>query len=188
MGCWGITAFESDSGLDAVGFIRSNLPEDGKLELAKIIETMRQDEWNTPSDVTNGESHTGPMALAEIMMNFLDGSASDMDYDEEWAADDNKFKAVTSFTTDRDSVQWLREYLSDTLKYAKVNAEFRAKQGAHEWDRWGGWRTEELWQGWQDHMSALVSRLDGLLALPEDQAELIRPQEQANGPVMGQSI
>ena len=32
MGCWGITAFESDAGLDAVDFIRNNLPEDGKLQ------------------------------------------------------------------------------------------------------------------------------------------------------------
>lgn len=30
MGCWGITAFESDEGLDALGCIRKNLPKDGK--------------------------------------------------------------------------------------------------------------------------------------------------------------
>jgi len=185
MGCWGITAFESDAGLDALGFVRHKLPEDGKLELGKIIEAMKKDEWSVPSDVTDGCSHTAPMALAEIMMNFLDGDISDMDYDEEWAADDNKFSSVTSFTADKESVQWLRDYLSDTLKSAKVNAEFRAKQGAHEWDRWGGWRTEELWQGWQNHMSALVSRLDGLFASPESQIELVQPREQANGPVMG---
>lgn len=41
MGCWGITAFESDTGVDTVDFIRSKLPENGVLELEKIIEEMR---------------------------------------------------------------------------------------------------------------------------------------------------
>lgn len=188
MGCWGITAFESDSGLDAVGFIRINLPEDGKLELGKIIEAMRTvdgAEWYVP-DAANGESHTGPMALAEIMAMFLNGDTCDLDYDEEWAADDNKFSSVTSFTADKESVQWLRGYISDTLKYSLENAEYRAQHGTRECDKRGGWREEKDWHGWQDHMSTLVSRMDTLLALPESQIELIRPQEQANGPVMGQ--
>lgn len=43
MGCWGITAFESDSGLDAVAFIRENLPKNGTVELAKIIKELQQD-------------------------------------------------------------------------------------------------------------------------------------------------
>lgn len=40
MGCWGITAFESDSGLDSVDFIRENLLNNEKLELEKIIEAL----------------------------------------------------------------------------------------------------------------------------------------------------
>jgi hypothetical protein len=185
MGCWGITAFESDAGLDAAGFIRRILPEDGKLELGKIIEALRQDEWNAPSDVTLGESHTSPMALAEILVKFLDRDISDLDYDEEWAKDDNKFSSITSFTVSKESIQWLRDYLSDTLKYAKENAEFRAEHGNDEWDQRNGWREEEDWLGWQSHLSALVSRMDSLLAFPESQMELIPPQEQTNGPVIG---
>jgi len=185
MGCWGITAFESDAGLDAAGFIRDNLPEDGKLELGKIIEAMRQDEWNAPPYAALGESHTGPMALAEIMVKFLDRDISDLDYDEEWAKGDNKFSSVTSFTATRKSVQWLRDYLSDTLKNAKENATSRAKYGNSEWDKQGGWREKKKWHGWQNHMSTLVSRLDTLLASPEKQFELIPPQEQTSGPVMG---
>ena len=51
MGCWGITAFESDAGLDAVGLIRKNLPEDGRLELEKLIAELKRDSWNAPPDV-----------------------------------------------------------------------------------------------------------------------------------------
>jgi len=72
MGAWGITAFESDTGLDAVDFIRRNMPEDGKLELRRIISDMQNDDWNKPSDITYGESHTAPMALAEIVIKFID--------------------------------------------------------------------------------------------------------------------
>lgn len=38
MGCWGITALESDDGLDAVGFVRYNLPKDGHLDLGSMLE------------------------------------------------------------------------------------------------------------------------------------------------------
>ena len=49
MGCWGITAFESDEGLDAVEFIRESIPEDGKLELETLVETLKRDSWNACS-------------------------------------------------------------------------------------------------------------------------------------------
>ncbi len=182
MGCWGITAFESDAGLDAVGFIRRNLPEDGKLELGKIIEALRQDKWNAPPDVTDAGSHTSPMALAEILVKFLDQDIDSLDYDEEWAAEDNKFSTITSFTASGESIRWLRDYVSVTLQHVKENAEFRAKYGEH----WGGWREEKSWIGWQEHMATLVSRLDTLLASPGSHIELIPSQEQENGPVIGQ--
>ena len=35
MGCWGITAFESDAGLDAISLIRKHLPEQGDVELRR---------------------------------------------------------------------------------------------------------------------------------------------------------
>jgi len=191
MGCWGITAFESDAGLDAAGFVRCCLPEDGRLELGKIIEAMQKDEWNAPPDVTDACSHTGPMALAEILTKFLDGDIGDLDYDEEWAADDNKFSSVVSFTADRESIRWLRDYISDTLKSARENAEYWAKRGEDTSvsyrKEWGGWRDEKKWQGWQDHMSALAGRMDTLLASAEDTVELIRPPEQACGADMAQA-
>ena len=54
MGCWGITAFESDEGLDAVEFIRESIPEDGKLELETLVETLKRDSWNAPPGGRNG--------------------------------------------------------------------------------------------------------------------------------------
>ena len=63
MGCWGITAFESDAGLDAVDFIRNNLPEDGKLQVQRVLEELQQDDWNRPDNPKDGPSHTSPMAL-----------------------------------------------------------------------------------------------------------------------------
>lgn len=184
MGCWGITAFESDAGLDAVGFIRKNLPKNGKLELGEIINALQQDRWNAPSSVEDAPSHTSPMALAEIMMKFLDGDFGSLDYDEEWAVEDHKFSAITSFTASKESVLWLRNYVSDMLKNATKNAEFHAKQG----EKWGGWFEEKNWIDWQEHMKTLVSRLNTLLTSPESSIELISPQEQENDLVAGQSM
>lgn len=48
MGCWGITALESDDGLDAVGCIRYNLPKNGQLDLGEMLERLKKDQWNAP--------------------------------------------------------------------------------------------------------------------------------------------
>lgn len=180
MGCWGITAFESDAGLDAVDFIRRNLPEDGKLILGKIIKALHKDKWNAPDDVENAPSHTSPMALAEVLVKFLNKDFDDLDYQESWVANNNKlnkFSDITSFTASRESVQWLRNYISDSLKQAIENADLRAQGG----EKWGGWFEEKDWIGWQDHMSTLIYHLDTLLNSQGNQMELISAQEQQNG-------
>lgn len=101
MGCWGITAFESDAGLDAVGLIRKNLPKDGRLEVERLIAVLQRDGWNAPPDVTDGESHTSLMALAEIMVKFLDRDLRGLD----GAENDHRFDAVTSVTASREAVR-----------------------------------------------------------------------------------
>lgn len=174
MGSWGITAFESDDGLDAVGFIRRNLPVDGELNLGKIIETLHQDKWNKPADVTNGKPHTSPMALAEVVVKFLNKDINDLDYQESWAENDNKFSDITSFTASSESIKWLRNYISDTLKFATENAEFNVQYGR----KWGGWFKEKDWIAWQGHMSTLISHLDTLLDTHQNQVELISAYEQ----------
>ncbi len=37
MGCWGITAFESDAGLDAISLIRKHLPEQGDVNSGRCL-------------------------------------------------------------------------------------------------------------------------------------------------------
>ena len=61
MGCWGITALESDNGLDAVRCVRYNLPADGQLDLGEMLERLKKDRWNAPCDVKLGCAHTSPM-------------------------------------------------------------------------------------------------------------------------------
>lgn len=63
MGCWGITAFESDEGLDAIEFIRRSLPKDGKLKLETLLEALKQDSWNAPPEVETAGSHTSTALL-----------------------------------------------------------------------------------------------------------------------------
>ena len=172
MGCWGITAFESDAGLDAVDFIRNNLPEDGKLQVQRVLEELQQDDWNRPDNPRDGLSHTSPMALAEIMLKVMDNTPDGLDYDDEWAEGDRKFSALTSFTADKESIVWLRDYLSDTLNCRRRFAELDAQKGEY----YGGWFEEKDWIGWQKHMENLISRLDELIAQPEQEIELIKTQ------------
>lgn len=176
MGCWGITSFESDAGLDSVNYIRSILPGDGKLELGKVIDPLQKDDVWIP-DVQDAESHTSPMALAEIVARFLEHDIGDLDYDADWAAKDKKFADITSFSASRESILWLREYLSDTLKYARENAEFKAGCGTN----WNGWFKEKDWIGWQEHMENLVNQLDTLLSCPKERLELVSLQKQGQG-------
>lgn len=161
MGCWGITAFESDAGLDAVAFIKEQLPRDGMVELGKILEALKQDEWNAPPEIKEAPSHTSVMALAEVMVKLLDRDFRQLDYDD-------KFCNLTSFTAFRESVRWLRDYLSETLHSHIEHAKFDGG--------FGGWFKEKDWIGWQKHMSALVERFDTMLTLSGDYFELISPQ------------
>lgn len=91
MGCWGITAFESDEGLDAVEFIRESIPEDGKLELETLVETLKRDSWNAPPEVETAGSHTSVMVLAELMLKFVDGDVKSLDSEEDWNREEHKF-------------------------------------------------------------------------------------------------
>ena len=177
MGCWGITAFESDEGLDAVEFIRRSLPEDGKLELETLLEALKRDSWNAPPEVETAGSHTSVMALAELMLKFVDGEVKSLDDEENWDTEEHKFCSVTSFTASRETVHWIRNYLFDTLRHIKKYAESQTGDGG----KWGGWFEEKNWIGWQEHMAELVSRLDTLLGSSKAEIELIplqRPEYQ----------
>lgn len=172
MGCWGIMALQSDSGLDAVLLIQECLPEDGNLSLDQVITWLQSDDWNAPAEVTDGESHSSPMAVAEIVMKFLDGEAGSLD----GGGEEKKFSSVASFTASKDSLQWLKQYLSETLRYSREHA--AAKEGTNR--SWNGWFQKEDWLHWQAHMEGLIGRLTELLERSEDQIELV--------PRMGQEM
>ncbi|MFR5664819.1 MAG: hypothetical protein ACLTL7_09565 [Enterocloster bolteae] len=182
MGCWGITAMQSDDGLDTVEFIRGCLPKDGKLELSAIIQSLLQDEWNRPSEVTDGQPHTSPMALAEIMVKFLEHDLGSLDHDVGPHMRQNEFSTVTSFTATKESIQWIRNYIADTLRYSRRNAQMESQDR-----KWGGWFKEENWVGWQEHMTYLVGCLDVLLSSVGSQVELVNMKDQECIPI-GQEI
>lgn len=108
---------------------------------------------------------TSAMALAEIMVKFIDRDIGSLD---------RKFSTVTSFSARRESLLWLRDYISGSLQ----QAEFRAK---YDGEKWGGWFEEKNWIGWQEHMKTLIGRLDALLAVGENRIELIASQQQQTG-------
>ena len=155
MGCWGITAFESDTGLDAIGLIRNHLPEQGDVKLQQMIDWLRADSWNAPPEVSEGVSHTSPMAVAELIVKFQEKDFSALD----GIKGDKKFSSLSSFTASKESLQWVREYLSETLFYSRKCAKEQEKSGV----LWGGWFQERDWKHWQAHMERLIGRMDELL-------------------------
>ena len=161
MGCWGITAFESDTGLDAIGLIRNHLPEQGDVKLQQMIDWLRADSWNAPPEVSEGVSHTSPMAVAELIVKFQEKDFSALD----GIRGDKKFSSLSSFTASKESLQWVREYLSETLFYSRKCAKEQEKSGV----LWGGWFQERDWKHWQAHMERLIGRMDELLTRGEKQ-------------------
>lgn len=125
-----------------------------------------------PTDSVNMAEDLPRRSLnTESAGGYLDGDPGSLDYDEEWAAEDNKFRSITSFTASRASLRELRDYLADTLKYARIRAERQIKAGELP----GGWFDPKDWDGWQKHMEGLIHRLDGVLALEGSTLELAHP-------------
>ena len=173
MDCWGITALQSDPGLNAISYIREKLLRDGRLDLDTVIDTLRRKSWNRPPKASEGPSHTSLMAVAELIVLYLNKDAASLDYVGQWSEKHRKFASIHSFTASKDSLTYLRDYLSDSLRYAKENAKCKAEHG----EMWGGWFEEKNWIGWQEHMEALVSCLNTLLAAEGNLLELV-PQQQ----------
>jgi hypothetical protein len=61
------------------------------------------------------------VALAEMLVKFLDGDIDGLDYIESRTANERKFSALISFIASRESVLWLRDYISDTLLGSQEN-------------------------------------------------------------------
>lgn len=163
MGSWGINAFQSDTGLDAIGDIRNNLLTNGELKLGDAIALLQQDEWYAPSS-KDGRSHTGMEALAELIVKFINHDLNDIDLTE----DSQKFSELSSFIAEKNDIKELRDYLADTLHSAVETEKENAANGYQFGDKRGGWRDEDDWISWKDHISKLVKHLDKLLMYEEN--------------------
>ena len=125
----------------------------------------------TAVEVSGGQSDPDDPVTVQFHIDGTTYTVSNVYYDEEWAAEDNKFRSITSFTASRASLRELRDYLADTLKYARIRAERQIKAGELP----GGWFDPKDWDGWQKHMEGLIHRLDGVLALEGSTLELAHP-------------
>ena len=156
MGSWGITALESDNGLDTVGIIRE-YAADGTTDLKEILSALKQDELAAPP-AGQGVCHSGIEALAEVILKYLGKTVGDLDY----AHEDVKFSPVSSFTAEKEDIRWIREYLLETLNSAERKTEIR----------WGGWLRQADWNAWRERMQTLIDTMDTLIAIPSDSIEL----------------
>ncbi len=181
MGAWGTTAFESDAGLDVVSAIRNSLPDDGRLTLHSILESVKSSEWRDLAEPQLGNSHTSPLAVTELIFRIQDGNYTSLDYEDALSQKDKKFKDLSSFTADKESILWLKDYLTENLKAARNNAATSTDPA----NPYNGWFYKENWDGWQTHMESLIERLGDLLERPVDEINLLEDgQTQADAPTL----
>ncbi len=107
-----------------------------------------------------------PMMLAEVIVRFLDGCAAELDFGENYQKD-KRFSCLSSFTGEKATIQWLRDYLSDTLKYSRERAESTPRCG------WVQRTRLDRMAGAYGH---LVLRMDMLLASDPEKGELAELQ------------
>jgi predicted RNA-binding protein with EMAP domain len=65
------------------------------------------------------------MAVAELIVKFQEKDFSALD----GIRGDKKFSSLSSFTASKESLQWVREYLSETLFYSRKCAKEQEKSG-----------------------------------------------------------
>lgn len=111
------------------------------------------------------------------MVRIIDRDMDDFDYDEEIKG--NKFGDIISFTASKESIQWLKDYITGILQHARENAEYGSENGR----LWNGWFEEKNWLGWQEHMGTLISRLDELLTFHGNSVELLALKQLEEGQV-----
>ena len=166
MGVWGITAFESDAELDVLDKIRNRLPKDGRLTLKSILEDIH--EWGEIVDPQLGYSPTCPLLVAELIFKIQDNDYSAVDY--EWEKENPKFQELLSFTADKKSLLWLRDYLKENLAAARNNA-------ANPANPYNGWYKQKHWEEWQRHMETMIERMGELHENPGDEVELLSVEQ-----------
>lgn len=176
MGAWGITAFESDAGLDVIDGIRESLPNDGRLTLHMLLEFIKNSQWQEFDDPKLGNSHTSPLAVAELIFKIKDGDYASLDYDDVWAKKYKRFQNLSAFTADKESILWLRDYLTENLAAARNNAAVNNPANPYN-----GWFHKEDWEGWQTHMESIIKRLEELSELTEEEINLLENEQTQDG-------
>lgn len=91
-----------------------------------------------------------------------------MDYEEDRAEEYLKFQDLSSFTADKESLLWLKDYLTKNLAAARNNA----ANHTDPFDPYNGWFYKENWEGWQQHMETMIERLGELYERPGDEIDL----------------
>lgn len=181
MGAWGITAFESDAGLDVIGEIRNGLPKDGRLTLKNILEFLQNSEGGAVDDPQLGHSYTSPLAVTELIFKIQDNDYTSVDYEGDWAKEYPRFQDLSSFTADKESLLWLKDYLTKNLAAARNNA----ANYTDPVDPYNGWFYKENWESWQNHMETMIERLGELYERPGDEIDLFpADQKQEDVPTL----
>lgn len=105
-------------------------------------------------------------------MKFLDGETAELDFYDLCESKSVRFSGISSFTADKESIQYLQEYLSEHLKYKHQMDDFGEKYG----EKWGGFVKEPDWIEWHGHMEFLIHRMNLMLASNEEFGELMDMQ------------
>ena len=181
MGCFGVRAFDSDDGMDAIDTLRASLPPAGiAFELKAAIRTLLDTPDMVP-DANKGLMHAGPVALTELLIRYKDGSVDVLDSDDE---EPIKFAAVEALIVDHRSVSWMHDYLSNILRVRVEYADRQEKESGDDRTSWGGWREKSDWLLWQKHMAKLMGFLDTLILKAKDgpfdllEAEIDEPEDE----------
>ena len=74
----------------------------------------------------------------KFMVKFLEQDHESLDHDVGPYMRQNKYSMVTSFTATKESIQWVRNYIADTLRHRRRNAQMESQNR-----KWGGWFKEE---------------------------------------------
>ena len=178
---WEMILSRTNKELDVVTYIREHLPENGELDLAALLQDVQKRE-STPSDVREGDSCFEMMAVAEIVMGCLHDDLSGLDDEKKGMGQHQKSQSITSFTAGKKDILRLRDYLCDSLYYARKYVLTSKKLIG------GDGFMDKDWHNWQEHMGSLIQCLDGLLVRSEGTVDLCSAPSIQKGEMMQTSF
>jgi Domain of unknown function (DUF4259) len=158
MGAWGLTALESDQGLDVVDFVKrfvSNIKaEPVNLDTAELIDAMKKDGFFGQNfEEVDFYFDNSAMALAELYLMFK--HSGKLDYEDENQSQDLA-KRVKSFVADKAALSFILRYLND-IKLNEIKSEKPDKHGNREIIEL--WRESNNWDEWKANLNNLIEEL-----------------------------